>query len=698
MTRRTTGIPLLDRTWEGLRPGETYVVTGRAQSGMVLLLRAAQTVAEADESCVYVSGTTPATLAAEAEALRFDIRAATQTQRLRLLRPPTLPAGSDPAEAVEGLARLAQQASPALLVVEDFTPFLGFHDLGMLDEGVRHLVSALHVLPTVLLLGLGAPANDRSAAITQRLCDIVAGSIHVETSGPTDRTLRLRPGTNIALAPATGAWALGASASPLSAPSPSSPSDSPSPVQGVPAQSTPLPDVPTAASSASAEPLRPRGDGYAPANRVGRQVIGRAVPPEDTEAPPSATSSSATSSSAMPPSALPHAPVTDAEPSAPMPSVDELNASLADIFGPPSEASPPQNIVPASEGEASGEPTSRPDAPHQRGGEPHAGVPSSPPAANAPQSPVPEPAFGNASLGNASRDNAGLSNASLSDTAPGSTLPDNTASHDTHALQSEPSVPTSSSSDLDSPMTSPTAPKINALNLAAVAFPVNPHLQPSEFELGGVLMDSWDSTEGGYALGGRGMASGMPGVGSGDGLGQSFTGPPAFDFTGAPEFDARPQPQPQFRPPAPAPPPMPTFASLAQHTFDQSPRGRFAKQVQTAFDRHAATGAPFLALALRMDPSNPFAEAFPLVEDAVREAIDDRDPLYAESDRRRLLALLPERTQSAAAGIYGAIKAQLQLSGGASDAVFTAIAAVTIPNGAPFANARDLMAFAFDTD
>ena len=689
MTRRTTGIPLLDRTWEGLRPGETYVVTGRAQRGTALLLRAAQTVDEADESCGYGSGTTRATLAAEAEALHFDIRAATQTQRLRLLRPPALPVGSDPAEAVEGLARLAQQASPALLVVEDFTPFLGFHDLSMLDSGVRHLVSALHVLPTVLLLGLGAPANDRSAAITQRLCDIVAGSIHVETSGTTDRTLRLRPGTNIALAPATGTWALGASApplsaSPLSAPSPSSPSDSPSPVQGVPAQSTPLPDVSTAASSVSAEPLRPRGDGYAPANRVGRQVIGRAVPPGDTEAPPSATSPSS-----APPSALPQAPVTAAEPSAPMPSVDELNASLADIFGPPSEASPPQNTVPASEGEASGEPTSRPDAPRQLGGEPQAGAPSSPPAANAPQSPVPEPAFGNASLGSAS----------LSDTAAGSTPPDNTAPHDAHARQSEPLAPTSSPSDLDRPMTSPTAPKINALNLAAVAFPVNPHLQPSEFELGGVLMDSWDSTEGGYALGSRGMASGMPGVGSGDGLGQRFTGPPAFDFTGAPEFDARPQPQPQFRPPAAAPPPpMPTFASLAQHTFDQSPRGRFAKQVQTAFDRHAATGAPFLALALRMDPSNPFAEAFPLVEDAVREAIDDRDPLYAESDRRRLLALLPERTQSAAAGIYGAIKAQLQLSGGASDAVFTAIAAVTIPNGAPFANARDLMAFAFDTD
>ena len=64
MTRRTTGIPLLARTWEGLRPGETYVVTGRAQSGTALLLRTAQTVDAADESCVFVSGTTPASLAA----------------------------------------------------------------------------------------------------------------------------------------------------------------------------------------------------------------------------------------------------------------------------------------------------------------------------------------------------------------------------------------------------------------------------------------------------------------------------------------------------------------------------------------------------------------------------------------------------------------------------------------------------------
>ncbi|MEM8599626.1 MAG: hypothetical protein AAGF99_06885 [Bacteroidota bacterium] len=662
MTRLVSGIPLIDRAWEGLRPGETYVVTGRAQSGLAVLLSTARSVTEAAAVCVYVTSTPPAALAAAADDLGFDIRAAAQQQQLRLLRPPTLPVGADPAEGLTSLAQLAQQSGAALLIVEDFTPFLAFQDLGALDDGVQRLVGALHPLPTVLVLGLGAPANDRSAAITQRLCDAVAGSVHVEVDGTevnrrSARTLRLRPGTNIALAPATGRWAPGATG------------------------------VPPAEEEASKTVL-PHGDGYgdgyAPQGKVGRQVISgqqlASGSPDDgsaddgapddgaPERPASARALEAPASeppaSEPVPSKLPPAPST---PDAPMPSVAELNASLADIFGHPTSPA------------ASAETTSPPPAPLPVAAPPSAAVPWA--SENGP--PRPEAL------------------ATASDQAL-QALPSST-----------PPAPVAPPTELDSSMMPSPPPKISALNLASVTFPVNPHLKPSEFELeGGVLMDSWNAAQGAQTFNGGSVSlesgptfrpppaspAAVPAPGGGDGLGQSLTGPPSFDFTGAPEFDTEPQPRPTRDPFSSAPVAMPAFASLAQHTFDQSPRGRFSRVVQGAFDAHARSGQPFLALAMRMDPANPFAEAFPLVEDAVRNAIDKRDPIYTEPDRKRLLALLPERTQSAAAGIYGAIKAQLQLSGGASDAVFTAIAAVTIPNGAPFANARDLMAFAFDTD
>ncbi|MEM6783140.1 MAG: hypothetical protein AAF624_05325 [Bacteroidota bacterium] len=634
MTRLASGIPLLDRTWEGLRPGETYVVTGRAQSATAVLLRVAQATAEqtatdTDVGCVYVTSTAPATLATHAADLGFDIRAATQQQGLRLLRPPKLPEGAEPVEGLTSLARLAQQSGPALLVIEDFTPFLAFRDLGALADGVQRLVGALHPLPTVLLLGLGAPANDRSAAITQRLCDAVAGAIQVELQGATDRTLRLRPGTNIALPPATGTWTPGETDPPA-------------------ASTSPTPDAPAVDAPPRVPPQGDGyGDGFAPKGGVGRQLIGsqRLAAPSQEDAPAPRTSSPTPSPGSPPAFEMTQLPPEGTPPSAPMPSVAELNAGLADIFG--ASSSPP-------------------DAP-----------PARPPFEHA-LSPAAEPPSPN------------------------------------------PSAPAPSSPDLDRRMTSPSAPKISALDLNAAVFEVNPHLRPNEFELdGGVLMDSWDAAHGAQTLGGSNVSlepgptfrtPGSPFSGgsapspmrapspSGDGLARSPSGAPSFDFTGAPEFDSAPTPAPMRDPFAPAPAAMPEFASLAQHTFDQSPRGLFSKVLQGAFDTHVRKGRPFLALAMRMDPANPFAEAFPLVEDAVRAAIDKRDPLYAEPERKRLLALLPERTQSAAAGIYGAIKAQLQLSGGASDAVFTAIAAVTIPNGAPFANARDLMAFAFDAD
>ncbi|MEM8558422.1 MAG: hypothetical protein AAGG50_11425 [Bacteroidota bacterium] len=666
MSRLSTGVPVLDRAWTGLRAGETYVVTGRTQSGLPVLLRAAQTVTDGAQACVYLSGQTPAAFMAQATPLGFDARAAAQAGHLRLLRPPE-PGASDKAQAqqMDGLAHLASQTTPALLVVEDFTAFLAFQDLDHLTASVDRLITALHAQPTVLLLGMGAPANDRSAAITERLCAAAAGAIHVEPESDAALTLRLRPGANIALATVTDTW------TPARYEEPQAPH----------AEST-GPSGDGFGDGYGDGHGTDRGDGHPVAGQVGDRLLTNRHPAQPA-APPAASSPAPgrptpTSPASTSPTELP-APASTARDDA-MPSVAEMNASLADIFG---RAEP--QTTPASD---------LTEAPRD----------DTPPPAEQPTAPEPPPAP------DATREVMPLSTAD----APPPVAPDFATPPPSMPVEADldaPTLPTQPSPNAAMPAA---PPQISLLNLTAAAFPVNPHLKSDDFEWdGGVLLDSYQPHSGAVSFDGRQVSTNMGGTFAQTGApapGGGFGAPAGFgsggdsvplDFSGAPEFDAAPRPPAPRRSASQAPPPpsaMPKFTSLAAHTFDQSPRGQFAKQVQASFERFNAIGTPFLALALRMDPDNPFAEAFPLVEDAVRAALDERDPLYAETDKKRLLALLPQRTQQAAPGVFGAIKNQLQLSGGAIDAVFTAISAVTVPNGEPFANARDLMAFAFDAD
>ena len=154
---------------------------------------------------------------------------------------------------------------------------------------------------------------------------------------------------------------------------------------------------------------------------------------------------------------------------------------------------------------------------------------------------------------------------------------------------------------------------------------------------------------------------------------------------------------------APAAPPAPAQSAVAPPSFAPlggapapDPGAAFRSALEDAFAARAS-GAPFVVVALRMEPSAPQAAHFPVVEDALRSGLGSDDKLLVNAARKRAIVLLTDADEGRSRALFGALQTHLQGAlGQQAEAVRQAIGAVTIADGRPFETAADLTAYAYD--
>ncbi|MDT0630957.1 ATPase domain-containing protein [Rubrivirga sp. S365] len=150
----------------------------------------------------------------------------------------------------------------------------------------------------------------------------------------------------------------------------------------------------------------------------------------------------------------------------------------------------------------------------------------------------------------------------------------------------------------------------------------------------------------------------------------------------------------QSSPPAPAPP---AVAPAPPEPAPESPDAAFRSALADAFQARSAD-APFLVVAVRMEPAAPEAAHFADVAAAVGRSLPNAAHLLTDDDRKRLIVLLPAAGAEAGQALFEALRADLRQSVGApAEATLRAISAVTIPDAQPFETPADLMAYAFDS-
>lgn len=143
--------------------------------------------------------------------------------------------------------------------------------------------------------------------------------------------------------------------------------------------------------------------------------------------------------------------------------------------------------------------------------------------------------------------------------------------------------------------------------------------------------------------------------------------------------------------------PSTAFVTLTSFFEAESPRSEPRAQFVAAFDAaRADTGRPFLAVALRMPADVPAAARFPLVEQAIRSAMQSDDALLVDFERLRLVAVLRGRGADDARPLFAHLMATLREHAPNAEDVGHHVAALAAPDGRPFRHGTDFLAAAYD--
>lgn len=212
-----SGIDALDGSWDGLYRGAVYLLYGQARSGRdFFMLHLARTAVEANEASILLSPRRPRELALQASALGFDFEAACRNEQVRLLRIPAALTADVKDETIESalldLTRFIRKAGPERFFIEDFTPFVRFHDLERMRRALLTFFDALGESEALVVIGLGEPANARSHEVIGFIREQVAGAVHIalppDANSGTKRLLTLQPMQGSAEAEETFSWDL----------------------------------------------------------------------------------------------------------------------------------------------------------------------------------------------------------------------------------------------------------------------------------------------------------------------------------------------------------------------------------------------------------------------------------------------------------------------------------------------------------
>lgn len=131
--------------------------------------------------------------------------------------------------------------------------------------------------------------------------------------------------------------------------------------------------------------------------------------------------------------------------------------------------------------------------------------------------------------------------------------------------------------------------------------------------------------------------------------------------------------------------------------LNRSGRTGFTRVLQSAFDTAAAHNTNFLLVAMRVDDTNVSPVEFLSISDGVSGAIRDKDALYADARRGRLVLMMPGASADHAQELFAVVKQQLRDQRlPRADELLRHVSAIVVPNGNPFGNAAEFLSYVLD--
>lgn len=192
----TTGISLVDEAWGGFYRGGSYLLLGPRKSGRTLLaLQFALEAAKNKEVCLFFTSMRPKDLMIHAASIDFDLNTYMNQNLIIVVRvapPADIYESANPdnhlVEYLNDIASVVGQYNPSRLVFDELTPFVGFENIGLLQQTFLNTIESIEEKNITSLFIVAEPATPFSQMIVDTIAQYSTAIIYLQKNSEEGRT------------------------------------------------------------------------------------------------------------------------------------------------------------------------------------------------------------------------------------------------------------------------------------------------------------------------------------------------------------------------------------------------------------------------------------------------------------------------------------------------------------------------------
>lgn len=183
-----SGLALVDKAWGGFYRGGTYLLIGPRKSGRTLMaLQYAAECAKNKEVCLYFTSMRPKDLLIHAASIDFDLQTYMNQNLVIVVRvaPPTdIYQSENPdsflVEYLNDIVTVIDQYQPDRMVFDELTPFVGFENIGLLQQTYLQTIEAIEEKNVTSMLVLSEPATPLAQMIVDSVAQYSTAVIYIQ--------------------------------------------------------------------------------------------------------------------------------------------------------------------------------------------------------------------------------------------------------------------------------------------------------------------------------------------------------------------------------------------------------------------------------------------------------------------------------------------------------------------------------------
>jgi len=183
-----TGISIVDESWGGFYRGGTYVLIGPRKSGRTTIgLQYAMAGIQQKEVCLYFTSMRPKDLMILAASVDFDLQTHMDNGELIVVKvtpPLDVYESGNPdnylVEYLNDIVNVVEQYQPARLVFDELTYFVGFENIGLLQQAFLRTIESIEDKNVTSLYVLGEPATPFAQNIVDNIVQYTTAIIYLQ--------------------------------------------------------------------------------------------------------------------------------------------------------------------------------------------------------------------------------------------------------------------------------------------------------------------------------------------------------------------------------------------------------------------------------------------------------------------------------------------------------------------------------------